>query len=165
MKARKWTSAVLMMVGFVLVGCQSGGTIDTGSGAPREVASPSELIAQSRPPVPDVPLPIKFTFEDTKSRSYAVAGIRIIDHSYVDRSWFNKADKWAVGRFYKRQMLVNRWTLESDQMVRGTICLQFNKDKEHCKITITDNDSPVMSPTRVAVEVMPLGKVEVPVDR
>lgn len=158
MKARKWTLVVLMMVGFALVGCQSSGTIDTGSGAPREVASPSELIAQSRPPVPDVPLPINFTFEDTKSRSYAVGGIRIIDHSYVDRRWFNKADKWAVGRFYRRQMPVNRWMLESDQMVRGTIYLQFNNEKEHCKITITGNDSPVMSSTRIGVEVMPLGK-------
>lgn len=141
-----------------LCGCNGNNTIDTGAGAPREVEAPSELVAQSRPAIPDIPVPLGFEMYQDNSRSFAAAGLRWVIHSYKGR-----ADKWAVGRFYKRQMPINRWTLETDRMIQGTIYLDFSKGTERCVVTIRDPGWPHR--TEIRVEVYPVGRVEVPVDQ
>ena len=141
-----------------LAGCQDNSTIDTGAGAPREVTAPTELVAQARPPVPDLPVPVGCSLDQGNSRSYAAAGFRLVYHTYTGR-----VDKWAVGRFYKLQMPINRWVLESDRMIRGTIELEFSKDKEKCSVII-DRDG-WLTPTRIVISVQPSGKLVAPVDK
>jgi hypothetical protein len=155
---RKWISTVLLLAAAGLVGCNSGSTIDTGAGAPREVSAPSELVAQSRPPVPDLPVPLGFTLDQDNSRSFAGAGSRWVIHQYHGR-----ANKWAIGRFYRRQMPINRWTLETDRMIQGTIFLDFSKGNERAVLMIRDRTWPWSEEIRV--EVYSVGKVESPMDR
>lgn len=158
---QKWlflVSALMFLAAFA--GCSEGAnTIDTGSGAPREVAAPSELVAMSRPPVPDLPVPIGFELDQENSRSFAAAQVRWVIHTYRGHG-----DQFAVSRFYKRQMQSsNRWTLETDSMIQGVVLLRFTKGAERCDITIRDPGWPRR--TEVHVELYPAGKVEAPVDR
>ena len=158
---QKWlllVSALMSLAAFA--GCSEGAnTIDTGSGAPREVAAPSELVAMSRPPVPDLPVPIGFELDQSDSRSFAAAQVRWVAHTYRGHG-----DQFAVSRFYKRQMQAsNRWTLVSDSMVQGVVWLRFAKGSEQCEITIRDPG--YFQRTEVHVELYPTGKVETSVDR
>jgi hypothetical protein len=128
-----WIAAVVLVI--VAAGCDSNGRmIGTGNSGPDTVPEPDQsLVAQARPPLPDVPLPVGYTLTEGKSRSMAVPGVRMVDHWYSGRE-----DKWATGRFYKRQMVANQWTQDSDRMVRGDIELDFVKGRERAKITISD---------------------------
>jgi len=85
-----------------------------------------------RPPIADLPVPIGFDLVEGKSRNFAAAGARYIDHMYSGR-----ADKFAVGRFYKRQMPINRWALVTDMFVQGDMMLDFEKANERCRISIS----------------------------
>ncbi|MFW6145833.1 MAG: hypothetical protein ACOC7R_00700 [Planctomycetota bacterium] len=115
-------------------GCNSHGQrIDTGgSGSERRVAP--ELLPGSKGPLPDVPVPQRFELDTKRSRAVATSGIRVVDHHYV-----GSADKWAVGRFYKRYMPDHDWTTMSDQMLGGDVFLQFQRGRERCTIKITDH--------------------------
>lgn len=106
-------------------------TVDASGGAPRVVEPFPELWAQARPPIPDLPMPVGFDLDEGKSRSFAAAGARYVDHVY-----HGGADKFAVARFYKRQMPNNRWTLVTDMFVQGEIMLDFEKDTERCRVVV-----------------------------
>lgn len=142
----------------LLAGCNNSATIDTGGGAPREVASSSELVAQARPPIPDLPVPIGFSLDAKNSRSFAGAGTRWVVHRYAGGE-----SKWAVGRFYKRQMEVHGWQLDSDRMIQGTIYLDFSKAGQRCVVKVTDGSW--FTRTVIWIEVYSLGQVDQPVDR
>ena len=76
----------------------------------RKAAAPSaakrpELAATSSPPVPDLPVPQGFRLDESRSRTFASAGSRYVDHVYE-----GNADKYTIARFYKRQMPISRWT-------------------------------------------------------
>ena len=86
------------------------------------MSAPTELVAQSRPLIPDLPIPLGFEMAQNKSWSRAREGTRWVIHYYEGR-----ADKWAVGRFFKRQMPANGWTQDSDRMKQGDIMLDFSK--------------------------------------
>jgi hypothetical protein len=160
MNGKTWTIFAAATVA-ALAGCQQNTTIDTGSGAPREANAPAELVAQLKPPVPDIPLPLGFDIDQGNSRSSAGGGFRLVDYKFDGRP-----DKWAVGRFYKRQMPANRWTLETDNMIGGSIYLLFTNGKEYCNIVISDNPWwKLFKPTRIALDIHPSGKLERPVDR
>ena len=115
-------------------GCSQSGS---SSGVAPEGSAPAgpvpELVAMSRPPIADMPVPIGFSLDEGKSRNFSAAGARYVDHVYKGR-----ADKFAVGRFFKRQMPINRWTLVTDMFVQGDIMLDFEKDTERCRATVTD---------------------------
>ncbi len=114
-------------------GCSSyGQSVDTGgSGSQRRIAP--ELLPGSERRLTDVPVPQRFELDSQRSRAVATSGIRVVDHHYV-----GPADKWAVGRFYKRYMPEHDWTEMSDQMLGGDVFLQFQRGRERCTIKITD---------------------------
>ena len=116
-----------------LVGCGSyGQRIDTGGSGSERRMEP-ELLPASQSPLPDVPVPQRFDLDQKRSRAVATSGIRVVDHHYV-----GGADKWAVGRFYKRYMPDHDWTAMSDQMLGGEVFLQFTRGRERCTIKIMD---------------------------
>jgi hypothetical protein len=127
-----WLAVALLAV--LAAGCDDARRmIGTGSSGPDTAAEPESLVAQARPPLVDVPLPVGFDLTESKSRSMSAPGVRMVDHWYAGRE-----DKWAVGRFYKRQMPACQWALESDRMVRGDIELDFLKGRERARVTISD---------------------------
>ncbi|MHC4295178.1 MAG: hypothetical protein ACYSTL_06295 [Planctomycetota bacterium] len=144
------------------VGCEGnvGGsrTVDASSGAPREVQPSFELVATSRPPIPDLPVPIGFGLDEGKSRDYAFSGGRFVDHVYK-----GKGDKFAVKRFYERQMPINRWVLSTEMFIRGDISMDFEKETERCRIVVTGGGS--FQSTYIEVQLSPSGRVESPAEQ
>jgi hypothetical protein len=140
-----WSALMVAALWMVPVGCNSSGGIGTGAGSggaqPASVSPDGsgtvgplpELVSMSRPPIADLPVPVGFDLAESKSRNFAAAGARYVDHVFTGR-----ADKFAVGRFYKRLMPINRWALVTDMFVQGDIMLDFEKDTERCRVTITD---------------------------
>ncbi|NQU76115.1 MAG: hypothetical protein HQ546_07380 [Planctomycetes bacterium] len=122
-----------LLIGSVLAGCNDRRMIDTGDSGRREVAAPDVLVARASSPVTDLAVPLGFKLDEKNSRSMATVGIRSVEHRYTGR-----ADKWAVGRFFKRQMPLAQWTLLSDRMSEGTIHLTFSNGRELCELEIGD---------------------------
>ncbi len=140
-RAKWWVVAVAA----ALAGCNQG-AIDTG-GSAGEADAPTELVAKARSPIPDVPAPLGFKMDQKHSLSAAAPGVRLITYRYK-----GSADKWAVGRFYKRQMPSYQWVHEADRMIHGTIFLNFRKEGELCTIVIRDR---TWGGSEVDVEVFP----------
>ena len=138
------------------VGCQDDPpAIDASTGAPRQAPPVTELVAQSRPPVPDVPVPIGFRLDQGASRDYAPGGARFVDHTYA-----GGANKLAVKRFYQRQMPISRWVLTMAKFVRGDITLDYEKDTERCRITISDGS--LWRRTYIKVDLWTSGRLRTP---
>lgn len=139
-----WLAVALLVV--LAAGCNDmQRMIGTGSSGPDTVPEPDSLVATARPALADVPLPVGFELTESKSRSMSSPGVRMVDHWYAGRE-----DKWAVGRFYKRQMPTSQWGLDSDRMVRGDIELDFTKGRERAKVTVSDGS---WGKTNVHVEI------------
>ncbi|MCD6303525.1 MAG: hypothetical protein J7M21_01015 [Planctomycetes bacterium] len=152
--AMSWLAAAAAV--FSLVGCNSQGRSgQVAPGSSQQVGPIPELLPMTRPPIADVPVPIGFHLDEGKSRNFAAAGARYIDHVYTGR-----ADKFAVGRFYKRQMPINRWTLVTDMFVQGNIMLDFEKSTERCRITITEGG--LFRGTVVKIAVWTSGRITQP---
>ncbi|MGA2266519.1 MAG: hypothetical protein ABSH10_08850 [Phycisphaerae bacterium] len=114
--------------------------------------SPPELAAMTRPPIPDLPVPVGFDLDQKYSRNLAAAGIRWVDHLYK-----GSPDKFAVARFYRRQMPINRWTLVTEMFSTGSLKLDFEKQNERCHITVSDGS--LFNPTYIRVELWTAGRV------
>ena len=137
-------------------GCNSGSqTIDASSGAPRRVQPVIDMVARSQPPIPDLPVPIGFKLDEGKSRDYALAGARFVDHTYK-----GGGIKLAVKRFYERQMPINRWVLTTAMFVRGDVMLDFEKETERCRIIITDGS--LFHSTYIKVQLWTSGRIRTP---
>jgi hypothetical protein len=117
----------------LLTGCEQTQTVDASNGAPRQVNPQADLVAQSAAPIPDVPLPLGFKLDESVSRNYSLAGARLVDHVYK-----GSAGKFALKRFYERQMPVHGWTTVSTMFTQGQVRLYFMKDIERCAIVIAD---------------------------
>jgi hypothetical protein len=143
---------------FWAAGCNSSSssTIDASSGAPRQMAPVVELVAQFRPPIPDLPLPVGFDLDQSRSRNFAAAGMRWVDHRYEGGN-----DKFAVARFYRRQMPINRWTLVTEMFTQGDLTLDFEKQTERCHIVVSDGN--LIHPTIIKVQLWTSGRVQTPV--
>ncbi|MFP4106913.1 MAG: hypothetical protein ACLFVU_12590 [Phycisphaerae bacterium] len=126
MNAKRLT---LWMVSVVLLAAGCNNT-PTAANSPGEI---SELSRQARPPVSDVPVPRGFSLDESRSRSFASGGLRYLDHRYTGGE-----DKFAVARFFKKQMPVFRWARVTDMFVQGDIILDFEKDSERCRVVISD---------------------------
>jgi len=124
----------MLAASAALAGCGSSSNSASYSGDAADVGPDPELVAMRRPPVDDLPVPIGFYLDEGRSRNLAVAGARFIDHAYR-----GKADKFAVGRFYKRQMPISRWTLVTDRFTQGEILQDYEKGNERCRVSISDS--------------------------
>ncbi len=144
-------SAVALLL--LAAGCSQSRTVDASGGAPREVQTIPELVAQSRPPIPDLPVPIGFSLKESKSRDFAAAGARYVDHVYRGGD-----DRFAVARFYKRQMPIARWTLVTSLFVQGEVMLDFEKETERCRVVITKGG--LFHRTDVKVQLWTSGQIQ-----
>lgn len=134
---RAWmTTLGLAAVAMVMAGggCQQSSTMDLG--------------AQARSPLPDVPVPDGFTLVELRSRSWQSGQSRFVDHMYEGRG-----EKFAVSRFYEKQMPTAGWTLESSQFLQGRGTMDFAKGDEHCRITFYDKG---LGGTAVLVAIWPM---------
>ena len=148
----KWILAPCF-VAAIAAGCQQQTrVVDASNGAAREVVAAPELVACSRPPIPDLPMPIGFDLDESASRDFAAAGARYVDHVYRGGD-----DKFAVARFFKRQMPVSRWVLVTSLFVQGDVMLDFEKETERCRIVITDGR---FSSTQVNVQLWTSGQLQ-----
>ena len=143
-----------LLVGSCLaaVGCGQQQTVDSSSH--HRVVDPAKvLLAQANPAVADVPMPVGFYLDESKSRSWQTGGVRFMDHLYKGRE-----DKFNVWRFYKRQMPVNQWTLVRDIYTQGEVLLEFDKGNERCSIMLTNGS--LFYPTYVKVLLSMAAKVD-----
>ena len=137
------------------VGCGGTQTIDASSGAPRKIEPMYDLVAKSRPVISDMPIPIGYSLDEGRSRTFETGVARYVDHVYKGGS-----DKFAVARFYKRQMPINRWALVTDMFVQGDVMLDFEKETERCRIIITDGN--LFHKTNIKVHLWTTGRIEAP---
>ena len=147
---RHGCTMLMLALSAAMAGC--GGVSTDGANV---VGPIPEMVAMQRPPIEDLPVPIGFYLDEGKSRNFTAAGARYIDHAYSGR-----ADKFAVGRFYKRQMPIRRWTLVTDMFVQGDIMLDFEKDTERCRIRISDGG--FFGSTKVKMAVWTSGRIVSP---
>jgi hypothetical protein len=122
---------------LILLGCsQKPQRIDMSSGAPRELGEgPEPLVAKADVRVADIPIPVGFKVQESKSFAQANSQSRYVSHYYKGRS-----PKERVAGFYLDQMTTNhRWSKESYRQYGGEIKMDFGKGNERCVITITED--------------------------
>jgi len=151
MKTR-WSLVLCAAAMVCLCGCRKEQTIDTSSGAPREVRPAGMLVAQAHPYVADIPVPLGFELEEKRSRNYDIATARLVDHVYK-----GDADKFSVKRFYEEQMPINRWTLVTSMFVTGEVAMDFEKDSERCRVVVTEEG--LFNNTVIRVTLVTVGQV------
>jgi hypothetical protein len=108
-----------------------------------------DLGARAYAPLPDVPVAEGFELVELRSRTLDNGQLRFVDHMYQGRG-----DKFAVERFYEKQMPISGWTMEGKQFVQGRGTMDFVKGSEHCRITYYDES---LGKTAVLVTIWPLG--------
>jgi len=115
-------------------GCNGNGRsqdINRTSGTVQAPRAVPVLRAQAKPKIPDVPVPVSFSLDESRSRNYDTGVARFVDHLYK-----GSKDKWEVARFYRNQMPVSRWTYVTDVFAQGVYTLEFEKGSERCVINI-----------------------------
>lgn len=121
---------------FLTVGCNTTG--ESG-----------ELQARTRTHVSDVPVPNNFDLVEKRSRSYRnQTGLRWVDYLYKGHE-----DKFNVVKFYEKQMVVFHWNPQTKQTAQGFITLDFTKDHERCRITVSGGGA--FASTYVHVSITP----------
>ncbi len=148
---RIYSLGVLLAVVFGLIaGCNGSKTAATEPTGPVE-----ELAAQARTPIPDVPMPVKFKYRDNKSRSFTVPGIRFVDHVYTGPS-----EKFAVARFFRKQMPLSGWARKSETQAQGIVTQEFDKEGETCRVILSNHG--LFGGTEVKVQLYPSGRPAAP---
>lgn len=105
----------------------SGGCAGPAGGAGKA------LSASATPYEPDIPVPRGFELLDRSSEDWCSGAIRYVRHCYAGR-----ADKYAVRKFYRRQMPLVRWSAVADGQLHGRYTMQFRRGNESCTIVISD---------------------------
>jgi hypothetical protein len=149
---------LIAALGLLVAGCNGSNTVESSGGAMREVSPPLELVAQARPPILDLPVPIGFELDEGRSRNFAAAGARYVDHLYK-----GGGDRFAVGRFYKRHMPISRWALVTDMFVQGDIVLDFEKETERCRIVASKGS--LFHSTYIKVQLWTTGRIQAPAQK
>lgn len=114
-----------------IVGCKTDA--NPSAGGPEPAGSEPRLLRQPRSPIPDVPVPVNFHMDQSKSGNLDAPGVRLVDHLYKGRD-----DKIAVRLFYIREMPAHQWRLTTAMFSQGTVILNFEKVNERCHIEILD---------------------------
>ncbi len=150
--------AKLMIVSLVAVLAASGCDQQVGHMAASDEAKlgiAPELVPAARTSVPDFPVPVGFSLDESLSRSFAAGGARSVFHVYRGR-----ANKFDVARFYRKQMAVNRWVLVTDRFLLGEVKMDFEKETERCLVVITDEK--FRSSVAIQVELFTSGRIKSP---
>ncbi|MGC9455662.1 MAG: hypothetical protein ACP5HU_12490 [Phycisphaerae bacterium] len=153
----QWMASLLVMGLLIpLCGCGNSGQANTANNNRTERST--ELVGQARPPVADLPVPVGFSLDEQRSRGFTTGGARWVDHVYK-----GSADKFAVARFYKRNMPINNWNLMTDMFVQGDIILTFEKEHEAARVVISDGS--LFNPTQVSLQLWTKGQMPAPNER
>ena len=139
--------------GLLCAGCSRPQPVQTGNAPPPESQVAPDLVAKARPPIPDVPVPAGFALDESASRDFAAAGARYVDHVYHGGD-----GRFAVARFYKRQMPAARWVLVTSLFVQGDLMLDFEKQTERCRVVIKKGG--LLHATQVNVQLWTSGQIQ-----
>ncbi|MBN1942986.1 MAG: hypothetical protein JW849_06795 [Phycisphaerae bacterium] len=146
-KNRQWIGLCLtglLFCLFALVGCNTGGS--------------GELQTQARTHVSDVPVPTGFDLVEKRSRSYQnQTGLRWVDYLYK-----GPGDKFDVIRFYEKQMTTYHWNPQTQQTAQGQTSLDFEKEHERCRITVSGGGA--LASTYIHVSITPATHVGPPAE-
>ena len=85
------------------------------------------------------------------SRSRSRGSWRTVDYLYR-----GSGEKFAVIRFFERQMPINGWTATDKRFVQGRATLNFVNDNEICSITVYNASG--WNGTYIHVDVSPSGE-------
>ena len=118
-----------------------------GCQAPQRRESAGPLSPADHAYEPDIPLPEGFALQEQSSEDFLAGSVRYLRHRYA-----GPADKYAVRRFYRRQMPLVRWTPLSDSQVQGRYTMRFERSGESCTVRI--EDKPGRARGQVLVEVV-----------
>jgi len=113
--------SVWAVVFLAVAGCTDPNGVDDDARNNKPVR-PLELIPQVSPPILDLPVPIGYELDESRSRHHKGAGFRWLDHRYLGNT-----EKHAVLRFYRRHMETKGWKLMSEQFAQGAGLLSFEK--------------------------------------
>lgn len=152
----QWMASLSVMCVLLLLGC--GNSAQTSASNSGRSKAPPELVGQARPPVADLPVPVGFKLDQQRSRGFTTGGARWVDHVYK-----GSGDKFAVARFYKRNMPINNWNLMTDMFVQGDIILTFEKEREASRVVISDGS--LFNPTQVSLQLWTKGQMPAPAER
>jgi hypothetical protein len=127
-------------------GCTKTGSSGAAGGASVDVP---EMQAKASPAFVEVPMPVGFKYDVDRSRSATWAGGEYVDHFYT-----GSADRFAVARFYRKQMPLSGWAPKpEDQSGGGIITQEYDKQGKTCRVRISD--AGVFTGTEVHVTVFP----------
>lgn len=141
-----------VMVLRILVVTFAAFVVATFSGCASSTASSVRGLSPSTNPYErDIPVPTGFRLAESASEDWSGDAVRYVRHHYRGR-----ADKYALRGFYRRQMPLVRWTLESDEMVKGRYRMRFNRGRESCTIVIEDEPGSWTRGVSVEVVIAPL---------
>ena len=107
------------------------------------------LIADSRSPILDAPVPAGFTMsDDSTSKVIPGSGLRLVNHRYTGID-----DLMPVVNFYKDQMPQKEWVfLDQNQPMGKEIVVHFTKKGEECYVTVTKR----LFDTSIGIRIDPL---------
>jgi len=151
----------LLIAALGAAGCVSGGATSSLNEAPaphpRDASDASaavaqqDLLAMSRPPIDDLPVPIGFRIVEAASRLEQTATSRTVEHTYVGRD-----ARQAVERFYRRTMPRHGWAFDAATVADGRHDLTFRKPGERCDVTLAREPSRSdLTRTRITITVQP----------
>ena len=136
---------VLLAVSIALCGGCTNNNIDASG----------ELAPQAKPPIADVPMPMGFTFEEARSRhNVSPGGIKFIDHVYT-----GPAEKFAVARFFRKQMPLSGWQARPEVLAQGIMTLEFEKEADTCRVVLTDAGM-FKDHTEIQIQLYPHGRTD-----
>ncbi|MDP6045718.1 MAG: hypothetical protein QGH94_12305 [Phycisphaerae bacterium] len=104
-----------------------------------------ELAARAKSPVADLPVPMGFTIDAERSRTFDSGVARLVDHLYT-----GNASTFAVARFYKKAMVLRRWRFVNETFSLGDQDLRFTRPGETCRVRITPGSW--LHPTKLKLE-------------
>ena len=152
---RKQILGLLTAAGAVwMSGCNGNPQqMDSTAGSSRTPAPPRQLMALERPWIPDLPVPMGFKIDESRSRHFSGGAARYVDHLYK-----GGADKFDVARFYLQQMPIQRWVLVTEMFVQGDVSMDFKKESESCRVVVSDGG--LWHSTYVKVTLWTTGRIE-----
>jgi hypothetical protein len=130
-------TAVLLLAAALAAGCG-----DKGEG-------PARLSPRGMPYLTGVPVPAGFSLVERNTEDYESGAQRWARHLYR-----GTASQDSVRNFYREQMPINGWNRVSDQNIKGTISLRFEKASESCTVQISSS----LFWSTIHVVVMPLSR-------
>ncbi len=150
MNGRTRMGLLLAALACAAVGCTPSSSSNNSGGSSAAPSASPDLPALANPTVPDVPVPAGFKWDQSKSQNSATPGVRVISHIYKGSS-----EKFAVARFYRKQMPISGWALRADTFDQGIVTLGFEKEAESCRVILSD--SGIFGGTEILVRLYPNG--------